>query len=193
MYQLSLKNIHDSCSNWIKHDISKKVDDINNVIIQSLQRQCSEIQVTEDSICSDYHGYTCQNNEDDHVIYNAHLVATPEATTTKLVQCLNLWFNKSGKITFQVNGIELYLNKECSGVIDVVSDCSPALSLDNAAKIKQLVKNNKEHTIVVERGSEFKCSASPGHDLEIGLGVGFGCLLIVIVLLIITLVILKKR
>ena len=193
VYQLSLKNIHDSCSNWIKHDIYQKLEDINNVIIRSLQRWCSK-EITKNNICSDYHGYTCQNDKDNHVVYNTHIVATPEATTTKLVECLDQWSYYSAKIKFRVNGIELDLDKKCSGVIDVVSECSesPALLLNNVANIKHLVKKNKNHAIVAEQESEFKCPASPGHDWEIGLGVGgFGVLLLVV--LIITLVILKKR
>ena len=189
MYQLSLKNIHDSCSNWIKQDIIKKVQDINDAIIQSLQRRCNT-QITKDNICSFYHGYTCRSDEDDHVVYNAHLVTTPEVTTAKLVQCLNQWFNNSNNIKFQVNGIELDLDKECSGEVDIVSECSPALSLNNIAKTESLVKNDKEHMIGV---SEFKCPASPRHDLEIGLIVFGLAVFAALVIVSVVLIFIKKR
>ena len=196
VYQLSLNNIHDSCSHWISQNIKEKVNDVNSVVIRNLQRLCNNNNIKESNICDDYHGYTCQNNADNHVIYNVHLVTTPEVTTTELVECFNLWLNTSPKIQVVVNGIELSLNKECTGIIDAAGKCFPVLLLNDITTVRFLanrVEADKERAGVLETDSEFKCPTSSSLDLGTGLAVGFGVSLLVVLTVVLIIVGIVKK
>ena len=129
VYRLYLKNIK-SCYDWISRDTKEKVQDINDEIIRGIKRVCNNIIQTENIIGNrNGHGYKCNNNEDDHVLYHALLLNTSEANTTELVSCLDQWIKDPSTVTVLVDGLELGINKDCSGVKDDQTIDCPANKL----------------------------------------------------------------
>lgn len=119
MYRIYLEDI-ENCHQWIDTpNIKEKVNDIENQIVHGIQTQCSQIPASL-SIDGNHQAYGCPENHNiqNSIIYDAHLQGTsrPWENTTVLVSCLDRWIHESA--TIEVNGVELRINKECTGLLD---------------------------------------------------------------------------
>ena len=161
VYRIYLNNIQ-NCYQWTEtSSIKDKLNDINTQIIHGIQKHCSQI-LSSGIIKNEDRGYKCPENSNpkNSVIYDAHLQGTPQANTTLLVSCLDQWIHESKII--DVNGVELGINKECTGV------------LNNGRSTPTECFNDKAKTDAIGLGLQ----------LGIGFGITTGLLVVVIIIII---------
>ena len=127
VYRIYLNNIP-NCYQWTEtSSIKDKKKDINDRIFDGIRKQCSQTQLLSSPIIIGENGdhgaggYKCPENHNikNSVMYDARLHETSQANTTLLVSCLDQWIQESK--VFEVNGVELGINKECTGVLDKTS------------------------------------------------------------------------
>ena len=115
MYRIYLEDI-ENCHQWIDTpNIKEKVNDIENQIVHGIRTQCNQI-LAYWSTDGNYLHASENHNIQNSIIYDAHLRGMPQDNTTVLVSCLDRWIHESA--TIEVNGVELRINKECTGLLD---------------------------------------------------------------------------
>ena len=130
IYQLSL-NIKGNCHDWSQSNTEDKAKDINKKIIEKINAQCGDNTTdVENGFEIDKHAYKCRNAHDDHVVYNVHLLETPNANVIKLVECMDSWVKLPYPTvpTIVVVKVEYAINKDCSRVLmdsDFICSWSP--------------------------------------------------------------------
>lgn len=125
IYQLSLDIFNDECNKWVHLNTEDKVRDINLKIVAKINSHCEDNTTdVENGINTEKCGFRCQELQNDHVVYNVHLLQTANANVTKLVSCMDSWIKLPKTPTILVTGAEYDINKACSGVL-TDSDSSP--------------------------------------------------------------------
>ena len=122
-YQIYLNNIED-CYEWTEKHITKKEKDVKDIIAKWLEHQCKIVNntITDQSNFMKDNNYRCPKDLKNHVIYDIYLHES-EFSITTLVLCLDQWLKNTEVVT--VNGVELDINKTCSGLDDnLTPECS---------------------------------------------------------------------
>ena len=111
VYRIYLDGIKD-CNGWVEHTEKTHLDNINDIIIQEINKMCNRIIPDEEKpnvISNNEQAFECQNNI---LVYSAQLHSIKQVNTSTLVSCLDNFIQENNEIT--VGGHGLKIMKECT-------------------------------------------------------------------------------